>query len=304
MIYTISVVLIFFSLGVLVRRAGQAVDGLTTWVNRCIIYLCLPSIILLKVPTLAFSEGVFLPAGFPWLWMVACIGLVLALCRYFKWPRPIEGALLLLVTLGNSSFLGYSLVLAVFGDGALGYAIFYDQLGTFLVLNTFGLTVIALYAPVKEGETVGVSPLMVLKRILSFPPFIALLVAVLLPIQWHTLLVGEAMKVLSLMLMPAALFVLGLQFQPRLLPEHKAPLAVAISLKLLIAPLAATAYVGAVGMTGDARVATIFLTAMPCMVTPGLLAIHAGIAPRFVATLLGYSTVLSFLTLPVVAWLL
>jgi predicted permease len=301
MLYTITIVAISFILGASVRRASLRVDVLTLWINRLIIYLCLPSLILLKVPQLTFSPEVFLPAGFPWLWMIVSIGLVIVLCRHFSWPRPIEGALLLLVTLGNSSFLGYSLVLAVFGDGALGYAIFYDQLGTFLILNTFGLAVIAIYAPAKNN---AISTFMVVKRILSFPPFITLLIAVLLPIKWDILPIAEVMTILSVLLMPAALFVLGLQFQPRLLPEHKMPLAVAMSLKLLLAPLAAMAYVNTLGMSGDARIATIFLTAMPCMVTPGLLAIHAGIAPRFVATLLGYSTVLSFLTLPVVAWLL
>jgi predicted permease len=299
----ILIIALFFGAGLLARPLLQSIGSVVKWVNTFIIYLALPAIILLKVPLLEFSRAVMLPAGFPWLWMLVSIGMVLWLCRSFAWPRQIEGALLLLVTLGNSSFLGYSLVLAVFGDGALGYAIFYDQLGTFLVLNTFGLTVIALYAPSRDGG-VAVSPLMVVKRILTFPPFTALLVAVLIPVHWHTLAIASVMEVLAKLLMPAALFVLGLQFQPRLLPEHKAPLAVAIFLKLIIAPLAAWLYVGAVGISGDARIAAIFLTAMPCMVTPGLLAIHAGIAPRFVATLLGYSTVASFVTLPIVAYLI
>jgi len=32
--------------------------------------------------------------------------------------------------------------------------------------------------------------------------------------------------------MPAALFVLGIQFQPRLLPEHKLPIGVAVCLSI------------------------------------------------------------------------
>lgn len=301
--YIALIVLVFFAAGLVARTQLRSVDGVVKWLNNFIIYVALPAIILLKVPLLTFSKEVILPAGFPWLWMLVCVGLVLGLCRWFAWPRPIEGALLLLVTLGNSSFLGYSLVLALFGDGALGYAIFYDQLGTFLVLNTFGLTVIAMYAP-STGDDGRVSPFMVIKRILTFPPFIALIAAVFLPIDWQALAVSSVFAVASKLLMPAALFVLGLQFQPRLLPEHKAPLATAMFLKLIIAPLAAVAYVSAVGISGDALIATIFLTAMPCMVTPGLLAMHAGIAPRFVATLLGYSTVASFVTLPVVAYML
>ena len=104
--------------------------------------------------------------------------------------------------------------------------------------------------------------------------------------------------------MPAALFVLGVQFQPKLLPEHKIPLFSAIALKMLVAPILALLIVETLGTNAEVRIASVFESAMPSMITPGLMAIHAGIAPRFVATLLGYSTVVAFITLPVIAWLL
>jgi predicted permease len=104
--------------------------------------------------------------------------------------------------------------------------------------------------------------------------------------------------------MPAALFVLGVQFQPKLLPEHKIPLFSAIVLKMMVAPIFALLIVVSLGSNADVRIATVFEAGMPSMMTPGLMAIHAGIAPRFVATLLGYSTVFAFISLPVIAWLL
>jgi len=104
--------------------------------------------------------------------------------------------------------------------------------------------------------------------------------------------------------MPAALFVLGVQFQPKLLPEHIAPLLSAIGLKMIVAPFVALIIVVGLGSTNEVRIATVFESAMPSMITPGLMAMHAGIAPRFVATLLGYSTVFAFLSLPLFAWLL
>ena len=54
----------------------------------------------------------------------------------------------------------------------------------------------------------------------------------------------------------------------------------------------------------EIRAATVFEAAMPSMITPGLLAISAGIAPRFIATFLGYSTVFALISLPIVVMLL
>jgi len=130
------------------------------------------------------------------------------------------------------------------------------------------------------------------------------MIAVFIPFDTIMPLMSSTLTVLGKLLMPAALFALGVQFQPRLLPEHKIPLVSAIVLKMMIAPLVAWLILIGLSSTGDLRIATIFEAAMPSMITPGLMAIHAGIAPRFIATLLGYSTVFAFVSLPLVAWLL
>ena len=77
-----------------------------------------------------------------------------------------------------------------------------------------------------------------------------------------------------------------------------------IGLKMIAAPLVALIIVVNLGSSDEVRIATVFEFAMPSMITPRLMAIHAGIALRFVATLLGYSTVFAFLSLPLIAWLL
>ena len=212
--------------------------------------------------------------------------------------------MLLLVTMGNTSFLGYPMVLAFFDDSVLAYAIFFDQLGGFLILSTFGLIVIAIYTPSNSEGMAKVSPRKIAKNVLTFPPFIALMVAILIPLDNIAVWANGTLAVLGSLLMPTALFVLGVQFQPRLLDEHKVPLAAAVTLKMVVAPIFAWVVLAGLGSSGAMRTATIFEAAMPSMITPGLMAIHAGIAPRFVTTLVGYSTVLAFVSLPFVAYLL
>lgn len=301
-----------FLIGFAAKRVIPEPTSVVKWINYFIIYVSLPSIILLKVPQLEFTPQVVIPAIAAWTWLAIGAAIVLLLSRWLSWAKPTEGALLLMVTMGNTSFLGYPMVLAFFDDATLAYAIFFDQLGGFLILSTYGFIVVAIYSPLlkssssAEGSSINkdvsqISGRQILKRVFSFPPFISLMIAFSLPIAALVSLIEPVLNVFALLLMPAALFVLGVQFQPKLLPEHKKPLIIGISLKMLLAPLVACLIVLALNGSIDVRNATIFQAAMPSMVTPGLMAIAAGMAPRFVATMLGYCTLVSFISLPIIA---
>ena len=262
----------------------------------------MPSIILLKIPALEFDSAMLIPAAFAWIWAL-CGGLaMLTISRALKFPKPLEGAAILLAILGNTSFLGYPMVQAFFDDEVLSYAIFYDQLGSFLMLSTAGLILIAIYAPAGSGHTVSFYS--VLKKVFTFPPFLALIIASLLPIEEPVVALSGLLTVLGQSLMPLALIVIGLQFKPQLLPEHRVPLISAIGLKMLVAPLLAFMFLSFTTDNPAIIKATIFEAAMPCMITPGIMAIQAGLSPRFCATLLGYSTLIAFAWLPLVASLL
>ena len=299
----------FFLIGFAARRFIAEPRFLVKWINHFIIYISLPAIIFLKVPQLEFSNQVIIPAIAAWVWLFCGIALTLLLSRWLSWTRPIEGAVLLLVTMGNTSFLGYPMVLAFFDDTVLSYAIFYDQLGGFLILSTYGSIIVSIYSSPPQDTSMAKSlsrseTLKIVKKIATFPPFISLFISLTLPVSELVSAVEPALNLIASLLMPAALFILGVQFQPHLLPEHKVPLLLAISLKMMLAPLMAIVIVAILGGSIDVRNATVFESAMPSMVTPGLMAIAAGIAPRFVVTMLGYCTLVGFVTLPIIAFYL
>ncbi|MCH2191090.1 MAG: AEC family transporter [Gammaproteobacteria bacterium] len=299
---TVAFIVGFFLVGYLAKFRVNNAAFTVKWLNNYIIYLAMPSIILLKIPALEFDVAMLLPAAFAWTWALLGGLSMLAISRLLSFPKPLEGAAILLAILGNTSFLGYPMVQAFFDDEVLSYAIFYDQLGSFLMLSTAGLILIAIYAPTGSGHTVSLFG--VVKRVFTFPPFLALIVASFLPIEPAVSALSGALTILGQLLMPMALVVIGLQFQPQLLPEHRAPLICAIGLKMLAAPMLAILMLKFTTDNPAIVKATIFEAAMPCMITPGIMAIQAGLSPRFCATLLGYSTLLSFVWLPLIAsWL-
>ncbi len=305
---TVALIIGLFVLGWLARQAIHDVGTAVKWLNSYIINLAWPAVILLKIPGLALSPEVLLPAGFAWAWALLGGGLMLLLGRLLNFSRPLIGATILLTVLGNTSFFGYPMVLAYFNDTVLGYAIFYDQLGSFLLLSTVGLTLIAIYAPGESGQTISAAG--IVKRIFTFPPFIALLLSISLPIELWLNPVQPVFNVLGQTLMPVALFVIGLQFQPQLLPEHRLPLMITITSKMALAPILVFLGFNVIDALSNQASntalvqATVFQAAMPCMITPGILAIQAGLSPRFCATLLGYSTLFSLIWIPLVAGLL
>jgi len=211
--------------------------------------------------------------------------------------------MLLLVPLGNTSFLGYPMVSAFFNDTVLAYAIFYDQLGSFMALSIYGSVILALFShDGAEGSVPSVSK--IITKILTFPPLISLLIALFIPLEGIINQVDWLLQYLAATLVPLALFTLGLQFQPVLVSEQVMPLGASLFLKMCLAPILVYLVISPWLLPKEVIQASVFESAMPSMITPGILAMQAGLAPRFCATLLGYSTLLSMLSLPVVAYFL
>src|SRR5690625_5558692 len=77
--------------------------------------------------------------------------LVWLTARWLRWSRSVTGAMLLIVPLGNTSFMGIPLIEALLGTEALPYAILYDQFGTVIALNTYGVLVAAWYGGQKPA---------------------------------------------------------------------------------------------------------------------------------------------------------
>jgi malate permease and related proteins len=109
--------------------------------------------------------------------------------------------------LANTSFIGLPMIEAFFGKSDMGTGILIDQLGSYMVLNTLGITIAALYS---AGSTSGSA---ILKRIIVFPPLLALIVAfMLMPFDLPAWL-SDILKRLSDTLVPLALVSVGLQLR-------------------------------------------------------------------------------------------
>lgn len=294
-----ALILAMLALGMVFARRRTFPDNAADTLNRVVLYLCLPAAVLTYVPRLQLDLSLAGIIATPWLLMLLSVGLVSLATRLFGFERQVHAVLLLCVALCNSSFIGYPMVRALLGDHALPYAVVYDQFGTFVLLSTFGLYVLARYsgdAPPAAGE--------ILLRILRFPPLWALLFAVTLmpaePPSW----VASALKSLADAMLPLVMLAVGLTIQLRLSRAELAPLAVGLLLKLLVLPAVALPLSLAFGLRGEMLQVNVLETAMPTMITAAALAISHRLAPRLAAAMVGYGIVLSLVTLPAWVWVL
>ena len=290
----------FLLIGMALKRIPDFSAETGKVLNLFVIYISLPALVLLKIPDLIFSQNLLVPALMPWGMLLFSCALILILSGILKWDRATTGCLLLLVPLGNTSFLGIPMVKAFFGDQAISTALLYDQLGSFLALATYGSLVLAIYGTGKSSPTFRG----VLKRVISFPPFIALILAFVIKDFPYPSIAVNLLKILSSTLVPLVMIAVGFQLTFQLDRKIASQLGVGLFIKLIAAPLTALVLCKMIGLQGETVRVSIFEAGMPPMVSAGALAILANLSPALTAALVGIGIVLSFATLPVLHQLL
>jgi len=293
-------ILIYLCIGALARRIPKFTDDTPVVLNAFVLYIALPALILQKIPALTFSTALLIPAVVPWLLLLMVVVTVLLLSRIFGWSRDITAALLIVLPLGNTSFLGFPMIEAFFGGDYLPYALVYDQVGSFVALATYSTILAAAYSPSAEKATLKSMGL----KIITFPPFIALMLALMLRNISYPPLFQALIDHLAQTLVPLIMVAVGFTLRFSLGGERLSPLLSGIAIKLLLMPILVYAGCYALGLEGKAVTVSVFEAAMPPMISAGAIAIMAGLAPRMVANLVGFGLLLSFITLPIWYWVL
>lgn len=291
---------LFVMAGMLFRRLDAFPPQTVHVLNMFALYISLPAVILLKVPQISFSGEALTPVLVAWCALFLSAALILVTARLHKWPRAATGVLLLVVPIGNTSFMGVPVITAFFGEAGLRHLIVYDQFGTMLIFATYGSLVLALYG--SEGSA---SVRSIARRVLLFPPSLALAGGLaLLPLGGYTPMVERLLQNVSLTLTPLVMTAIGFQLSFSLRPTLRAPLCFGLGLKLILAPLAALIVCRLLGLGGPAVHVSVMEAGMPPMVTAGALAVVAGMDAELSAAMVGLGLLLAFGTLPLIYWLL
>jgi len=290
---------IFVGLGLLFRRLGAFPKDSAQVLNMFALYVSLPALILLKMPELRLGSEALVAAVVPWGMLLLSVILILLAARRFGWSRAKTGVLLLVVPVGNTSFMGVPMVNAFFGSRGIPYLIVYDQIGTMLIFSLYGSLILSMYG--REG---ALNIAAVARRAMTFPPTIAALVGLALRPWPYPEAVATALHGIAQSLTPLVMTAIGLQLRWRLERSVLGPLSYGLLIKLLIAPVAALGVCRLLGMSGLPVDIAVFEAGMPPMVTAGALAVVAGMESELAVALVGIGIIASFATLPAIYLLL
>lgn len=280
-------------LGAAVAQSGRAPDNLAKNLNWWVLHIALPATVLEIIPQLHLDASLWFLAASMWLIFSGSWLVFHWLGTQLQWSRGTIGAVVLTAGLCNSSFVGFPLIEALRGKQALTYAAIADQLGCFLNASIGGSLVVALYSGSKLDARV------VVRKVFLFPPFIALLIALLVSFTpgWP-MLMQDLLSRISATLAPLALFSVGLQLRLKLNAQRVTPFVTGLIWKLGLAPLMIYGIGLVLNISQPVFTVTLLQAAMAPMVTAAILAEQGNLDPPLANMMVGVGILLSFITVP------
>lgn len=287
-----------FLAGFLIRKSDVLPKGSHQGINVWIIYVALPAATLKYLPGIQWSNDLLIPLITPLIcWFGAWI-LSELLAKPFHFDRKTKAAFLIVTGLGNTSFVGFPLISAYYGEKNLSIAAVTDQM-SFFMLAVFA-SVVAMKASGKAKADFKTISL----KLLKFPPFLVIIISLVLPRFISFEPITPFASTLAATLSPLALFSVGLQFELGKMRDVLKPILAASVYKLILSPLIILG-LAFVFQTGEMQTkVAVFEASMGTMISAGILNDQFGLNPRLSNLIVFLTILLSFITSGMWYWML
>jgi malate permease and related proteins len=280
---------------------------LSRWLPRQTPFYLGKSLFLVGVPVSVFvflrrtdlSGSIWLAGVAAWAAMLTGLSLMYGLLNYAggaQWPRSTQGSALLAVTLGNTGYIGFPIILTLFGDPGFAWALFYDLLGTTLGAYGMGALIASHYgAGAKRGFAA-------LQNALKNPTIVAFGLALLyrdpLPGMLDLGLTAIAWGSIGL-----ALLLIGMRLGQLTSLEQLRPVLLPIGVKMLLLPLLMWGITLNLSIPPIAKQVIVLQTAMPPAFATVVLTENYKLDPEFAVAVVAGGTIALLFTLPMWLWL-
>lgn len=280
--------------GFLLKYFGIAGKDSNESINNIIIYITLPALTLLYIPQIEIHSEHILPGILVWVVVIIAIAVFIALEKIFKWDKKTTGTLILTGGLANTSFVGFPVLMALFGEEGLKIGVIVDQAGSFLVLSTLGIIIASMCSSGK------VSTAKIFKDILKYPSFFAFVLSVLLLIFGvkYSPEISGLLKKIGSPTMFLALISVGMQLEISISRETYKELSIGLLYKLIAAPaIIYLLFLLTYKTEGIVFQASIIEASMPPMVMGSILAIKYNLNKKLASMMVGIGILLSALSI-------
>lgn len=277
--------IVLILLGYFLAKRKMLTFRVIFWANKWIIFIAAPAITLINVPLIQLSTHILGPIIAPVLVFGGS-----ALMFYVVLKSILNSEEKLVLTLlggmGNTSFLGFPIILAYYGSSYMPYAVIFDQL-TFLLLVTVAQSLL-----ISKSGNVSIKTTFI--KIITFPPFMALVFAILIPKNFFGSFMHTLLDYLGKTLSPVAMLIVGYQIARFVDFKFTKTLFYGLGYKLIIAPFLVGLSLYFFNMEAPIIKTSIMEASMAPMVTMAILISDSKILPRLTAQLLTWGIVFSF----------
>ena len=290
---TILAIILLILIGYIAKKIGllKPEDSLT--LNKIVINIAIPSLIFLAMFNADLSNlKVLLPIT------LICIitGSLCGLLVYFfsrarGYSKKTRWTLVGSSTLFNSGFLGYPVVLGIFGATGLVRAVFFDMGSTILFL-CLGILFILIFGGKYSS---------IIRRTLLFPPLWGIILGILANILHLNpgFISLNVLKYLSGAAIPLIMISLGLSLEAGDIKNYFGAASFVTLTRLIISPIIAIFYGYILGLHGLEGTVTVVEAGMPSAMLSLVLAASYDLDVNAAAACIFLSTVVSMITLPI-----
>nr|WP_288834927.1 AEC family transporter [uncultured Flavobacterium sp.] len=290
----IILIFVYLLLGVALQYVKWFPTNSYKLINKFVINVCLPALALYYIPKIQWDNKLLYLIGVAWIGFAISFFLFRFIGKKYGWSKKLIGCLIITAGLGNTSFLGFPIVNALYGSEGLKMAILVDQPGTFVLVSTLAIVVATMYS---KDEISGGT---IIKKVMLFPPFVCFLVscvANILNLDFHDYIQFGLTKLGSL-LTPLAIISVGLQLHFDSRSQHWKFLWIGLAYKLFIMPaILFVLYVFALKQSGLMIQVALIEAAMAPMIMASIVATSHGLKPRLSSMMIGFGIPISFVTL-------
>jgi|BarGraIncu00222A_1022003.scaffolds.fasta_scaffold01013_5 auxin efflux carrier (AEC) len=295
---TILAIILMILIGYLAKRIGllKAEDSVT--LNKIVVNITIPALIFLAMYGADLSNiKVLVPITLICIVTGSLCGLIVYLFSSAKgYSKKTKWTLVGTSTLFNSGFLGYPVVLGIFGSVGLVKAVFFDM-GSTILFICLGIFFILLFG----GKYTSI-----IRRTLLFPPLWAIILGILANILHFNFgfIPLNVLKYLSGAAIPIIMISLGLSLEIGGLKNYFGAASFVSITRLIISPIIAFALVYSFGLSGLGGTVTVVEAGMPSAMLSLVLAASYDLDIKAAAACIFMSTILSMISLPILIYML
>lgn len=219
--------------GLLLKKSKLLPLNFHEGINKLIVYFFVPIITLLYLPEIKIEWVHIWLIITPWLIYLGAVIFFVVIRKFKKIPNNTLAVLIMTSGIGSISFVGFPIFELFYGSQGLAYGVILSLGGTFIVCNSIGI-ITGLYFKKEKFETKKT-----IKKIFYFPPFIALLISlVLMGFDYqHPLIIKQILEKIASPFSVLSLLAIGYQASLHSFSKIKYYFILGQAYKLIIAPL-------------------------------------------------------------------